>query len=83
MEAVKSAKHKERINELRLKYFERMEGRREAWNMTSYIWENRRALRTPTGNKLKRKYKRGGRIRTQMGFQVEKPSMFRQRGLIL
>lgn len=63
MEAVKSAKHKERINELRLKYLRGWKG--EAWNMTRYIWENRRTLRTPTGNNLKRKYKRGGRVRNR------------------
>lgn len=81
MEAVKSAKHKERINELRLKYLRGWKG--EAWNRTRYICENRRALRTPTGNNLKRKYKRGGRVRKQKGFHVERPSVFRQRGLIL
>lgn len=46
-------KNKKRINELRLKHLREWKGK--AWDMPRYIWENRRALRTPTGNKLKRK----------------------------
>lgn len=68
---------------IKTQIFERMEGRSMGHDKMYNIWENRRALRTPTGNKLERKYKRRGRIRTRMGFQVEKPLMFRQRRLIL
>lgn len=62
-------KYNERLSELRLSFLKGWKGK--VWNIPRYISENRRALRTPTGNKLKRKWKRGRRVREQWATSVQ------------
>ena len=70
----------ERVSRLRFKYLRGWKG--EAWNISRYTQENRRALRTPTGNKLKKNWKSRGRVREQGSFHVRQFSRFRKWGLI-